>query len=93
MHSVCGVLVPIVTTDSLPHASEVPLIGDSVWMGAWPSPADGIPQHRTKGGGGGLGNFSLNRHDQSMNLTFMDGSGRGVLVDKLKTLYWSTHPK
>ena len=79
------------TTDALPSVSEVPLIGDSMWMDSWPSPSDTIPQDRIKGGGGGIGNFSLNRHNKSINLTFMDGSGRGVLVDKLKTLRWSTH--
>jgi len=36
--------------------------------------------------------FSLNRHNQSINLNFMDGSGRSVAVEKLKTLRWSTHP-
>lgn len=71
--------------------SDTPLIADSMWMDSWPSPKDGIPQDRIKGGGGGLGNFCLNRHNKSINLTFIDGSGRGVLVDKLKSLYWSTH--
>jgi len=80
------------TLDGLPHASETPVIGDSMWMDSWPSPKDGIPSDRVKGGGGGIGNFSLNRHNKSVNLSFVDGSGRSVLVDRLKQLYWSTHP-
>ncbi len=80
------------TLDGVRHANEAPLIGDSMWMDSWPGPTDGIPQDRFKGGGGGIGNFSLNRHNKSINLTFVDGSGRSVVVDKLKTLYWSTHP-
>ena len=78
--------------DSVPKPSETPLIGDAMWMDAWPSPADGIPVDREKGGGGGIANFCLNRHNKSINLSFLDGSGRSVVVDKLKTLYWSTHP-
>jgi prepilin-type N-terminal cleavage/methylation domain-containing protein/prepilin-type processing-associated H-X9-DG protein len=80
------------TIDSVPKPSETPLIGDAMWMDAWPSPSDGIPEDRYKGGGGGLANFCLNRHNKSINLTFLDGSSRSVAVDKLKTLYWSTHP-
>ena len=78
--------------DSVRKPSETPLIGDAMWMDAWPSPTDGIPADRIKGGGGGLANFCINRHNQSINLTFLDGSGKSVPVDKLKTLYWSTHP-
>jgi prepilin-type N-terminal cleavage/methylation domain-containing protein/prepilin-type processing-associated H-X9-DG protein len=78
--------------DSVPKPSDSPLIGDAMWMDAWPSPADGMPADREKGGGGGIANFCLNRHTKSINITFLDGSGRKVLVDKLKTLYWSTHP-
>ena len=78
--------------DSLQHASGTPLIGDAMWMDSWPSPADVIPPDRIKGGGGGVGNFSLNRHTKSINLTFMDGSSRTVQVEKLKTLHRSTHP-
>jgi prepilin-type N-terminal cleavage/methylation domain-containing protein len=80
------------TVDSLRNASNVPLIGDAMWMDAWPSPTDGIPVDRIKGGGGGIGNYSLNRHNKSINLTFMDGSSRGVAVERLKTLSWSTDP-
>lgn len=68
-----------------------PLIGDAMWTDAWPSPLDGMPPDREKGGGGGIGNFCINRHTKSIHLTFMDSSGRKALVDKLKTLYWSTH--
>ena len=78
--------------DGVRNASDVPLIGDAMWMDSWPSPGDGIPPDRIKGGGGGIGNFCINRHNLSINLTFLDGSGRSVLVDKLKTLHWSTHP-
>ena len=78
--------------DSAPKPSETPLIGDAMWMDAWPSPADGMPVDRIKGGGGGIANYCINRHNKSINLTFLDGSGKSVLVDRLKTLYWSTNP-
>lgn len=80
------------TIDGLRNANYVPLIADAMWMDAWPSPSDTLPKDRFKGGGGGLANFAINRHNKSVNLTFMDGSGRTVLVDKLKQLKWSTHP-
>lgn len=80
-------------TESLSFPSDVPLIADSMWMDSWPNPTDAIPKDRIKGGGGGIGNFSINRHIQSINLTFMDGSGRSVKVDRIKNLVWSTHPK
>ena len=82
-----------VSLENVPNGSNVPLIGDSMWMDAWPTPADAIPVDRIKGGGSGVGNFSLNRHNKSINLTFVDGSSRNVLVNKLKTLEWSTDPK
>jgi len=78
--------------DSVPKPSETPLIGDAMWMDAWPSPSDGIPADRIKGGGGGIANFCINRHNTSINLTFLDSSGRSMVVDKLKRLYWSTNP-
>jgi prepilin-type processing-associated H-X9-DG protein len=81
------------TLDGLRNANLVPLIGDAMWMDAWPSPSDTIPQDRIRGGGGGIANFSLNRHSKSINLTFMDGSAKSVVVDKLKSLIWSTDPK
>ena len=80
------------TIDGVPKPSGTPLIGDAMWMDSWPSPTDGIPVDRFKGGGGGIGNFCLNRHNRSVNLTFIDGSSRSVAVDKLRTLYWSTNP-
>ena len=79
------------TIDAIRNASAVPLIGDAFWMTAWPDPADVIPADRIKSGGSQIGVFSLNRHNKSLNLTFIDGSGRSVVVDKLKTLRWSTH--
>ncbi len=80
------------TLDTVARPSQAPLIGDAMWMDSWPSPADGIPVDRYKAGGGGIGNFCLNRHNKSINLTFLDGASKSVLVDKLKTLRWSTHP-
>ncbi|KAB2654496.1 MAG: type II secretion system protein [Verrucomicrobia bacterium] len=82
-----------VTTDAIRNAGNTPMIGDAMWMDAWPTPADPIPTDRVKAGGGGIGVFALNRHNKSINLTFMDGSSRDVLVDRLKTLEWSDDPK
>jgi prepilin-type N-terminal cleavage/methylation domain-containing protein len=74
--------------------SEVPMIGDAVWIDAWPQYSQNIPTDTYKGNpsDGGLGRFGIYRHGDSINLTFMDGSGRFTKVKKLKTLHWSTDP-
>jgi len=81
------------TVDTVARSNDAPLIGDAMWMDSWPMPSDPVAVDRYKGEGSGIGHFSLNRHSKSINLTFLDGSGRSVAVDKLKALRWSTDPK
>ena len=75
--------------DTVRHPTRVPLIGDGTWMDAWPSPSNPIAADRQKGGGGGIGIYSINRHNESINLTFLDGSSRTVKVDSIRQLPWS----
>lgn len=80
--------------DTIRAPTDVPFIGDAVWMDSWPTPSDPIPADRIKGNPAtGIGRFSAERHSQSVNLAFMDGSGRSVAVNKLKSLRWSIDSK
>ncbi len=74
------------------NPNSVPLIGDAMWMDAWPMSSDPVPVDRVKGDPTGLGHFGLNRHSQGINLSFIDGSARYVPVIKIKYLRWSTDP-
>ena len=78
--------------DAITSPSAVPVMGDAIWMDAWCSPTDVIPTDRYHGGGSAIGDFSIYRHNKSVNLAILDGSGRSVAVDNLKTLRWSISP-
>ena len=71
----------------------VPFCGDGMWIDSWVGSSDQLPANTQIGGGGGLGNFGLARHDNGINVAFMDGSGRYIKLNQLKTLRWSTDPK
>ena len=83
----------LANADAIRIPTSVPFIGDASWIDAWPTPADPVPADGLKGNPAtGIGRFAINRHNKSINLTFMDGSGRSVLVTSLKTLVWSNDP-
>jgi prepilin-type N-terminal cleavage/methylation domain-containing protein/prepilin-type processing-associated H-X9-DG protein len=75
--------------------TEIPIIADAVWIDAWPQPTQTLPTNTYKGNpsDGGLGRFAIARHGDGINLAFMDGSGRLVRLNKLKTLRWSMDPR
>jgi prepilin-type N-terminal cleavage/methylation domain-containing protein len=80
--------------DGVRNLTEVPFIGDAVWMDSWPRPTDQVPGDLVKGDPAtGIGRYAAKRHGQGINLTFMDGSGRYVAINKLKTLRWSSDTK
>jgi prepilin-type processing-associated H-X9-DG protein len=74
--------------------SQIPFIGDAVWLDAWPQYSQNLPADTFKGNpaDAGLGRFGINRHNAGINLAFMDGSARYIKLNKLKTLKWSTDP-
>jgi prepilin-type N-terminal cleavage/methylation domain-containing protein/prepilin-type processing-associated H-X9-DG protein len=80
--------------DGIRNPTAVPFIADATWVDAWPDPAEPIPSDGMKGDDHtNLGRFGINRHNRSINLAFMDGSGRTMPVIQLKTLQWSNDPK
>jgi prepilin-type N-terminal cleavage/methylation domain-containing protein len=73
---------------------NIPVIGDGAWIDAWPQFSQNLPADTYHGSpdDAGLSRVGITRHNQGINLTFMDGSGRYVLLKNLKTLRWSTDP-
>jgi len=67
---------------------EIPLIGGNyryaTYAEAWHSP----PEFEVGAEYGGLGSFAVNRHNGSINMTFLDGSARKVGLKQLWTLPW-----
>jgi type II secretory pathway pseudopilin PulG len=81
--------------ESARNLSNVPLVGDGVWIDAWPQANQNLPIETFKGlpDDGGISRFGIRRHSNAgINLTFLDGSGRYCKLSQLKTLGWSTDP-
>jgi prepilin-type N-terminal cleavage/methylation domain-containing protein len=74
--------------------SNVPFMGDAIWMDTWVRVSDTLPADSLNGdfSSAGLGRFAINRHTQAINLAFMDGSARSCKLTRLKTLHWSEEP-
>ena len=77
------------------YAADIPMIGDCVWFGSHPldgasevPPEEDYFGREDAGFGYLMGRFCLNRHNRSMNMTFMDGSTRKVILNDLWSLKW-----
>ena len=79
---------------SVPQSSNVPVVGDSIWVGSWPDSNDLIfPQYRTgwsdHAPGYFMGRFFIDRHPRrAINVAFVDGSVRRVGLAELWLLKW-----
>jgi prepilin-type N-terminal cleavage/methylation domain-containing protein len=80
-------------------SGRVPLLGDSVWVGAWPYSADKMPSDLTgvQGYGGSgyphgegyfMGRFCIDRHKMAVNLGFVDSRVERVALQELWTHKW-----
>ena len=79
--------------DTLPNSSNVPFLGDAIWMDSWVQFSDSLPVDTKNGSiSSGLGRFGVNRHSLAINVAFMDGSARSVKLARLKSLRWSNEP-
>ena len=72
---------------------DVPLFGDSNWVGSWPDSTDRMPPNLELGDtphqkGFFMGRFCIARHDKAINLAFIDGSARRVDLPGLWRLRW-----
>lgn len=82
------------------YASDIPMIADCVWFGANPMSLKDSKGNRAKvpptedfwetspAFGWDMAEFCLNRHSRSINMTFMDGSTRKVVLTDLWNLKW-----
>jgi len=74
--------------------SDVPLLGDSVWVGSWPDRDDTVPNDLIQGTGmahsNGLfmGRFCIDRHKKAVNIGFVDTRAERVYLEDLWTLKW-----
>jgi len=80
--------------------SRVPFVGDSNWVGQLSYATDQTPQEYGDPGifsldtglrnlaGSSMGRHCMNRHGDTVNMSFVDGSVRGVSLEELWTLKW-----
>ncbi|HUU20403.1 MAG TPA: type II secretion system protein [Sedimentisphaerales bacterium] len=80
--------------------SNVPLLGDSMWVGSWPFSNDLVPDDLTgeigypgypHGEGYFMGRFCIDRHKKAINIGFVDSSVERVYLEELWTLKWHQH--
>ncbi len=72
------------------HPSDTPLMADSMWRGGAPQDKD-LPaayNGQFNGVSKDMQHYAMKRHGKGINLTFFDGSARGVKVPKLWEIYW-----
>jgi prepilin-type N-terminal cleavage/methylation domain-containing protein len=78
---------------------DVPLLGDSVWVGSWPFEDDEVPADVTgesgypgrgypHGKGYFMGRFCLDRHKKGTNIGFVDTRVERVRLEDLWMLRW-----
>jgi prepilin-type N-terminal cleavage/methylation domain-containing protein/prepilin-type processing-associated H-X9-DG protein len=83
------------TTQNIPNASTVPVLGDSTWHDAWPRHTD-TPvisplafAYGDQGTTNEMNHFCIDRHNGWTNLMFADWSVRHVGLKELWTLKWN----
>ena len=78
---------------SVRQSSEVPMVGDSIWVGSWPD-NDDVVLNDTRNGWGYhqngyfMGRFCIDRHRHAINMAFVDGHVSRVELQDLWTLRW-----
>jgi prepilin-type N-terminal cleavage/methylation domain-containing protein/prepilin-type processing-associated H-X9-DG protein len=77
--------------------ANVPLLGDSVWVGSWPFAADAVPDDLSgeqgypgypHGEGYFMGRFCVDRHKKATNIGYVDSHVERVRLHELWTLKW-----
>jgi len=77
--------------------NDVPVFGDSNWVGAWPEDQDMTPAAgggtletglRAHAHGYMMGRFCIDRHDMAINVSFVDGHVDKIRLGELWTLMW-----
>ena len=77
--------------------SDVPLLGDSVWVGSWPFENDTVPDDLSgelgypgypHAEGYFMGRFCVDRHKKATNIGFVDSRVERVRLEELWILKW-----
>lgn len=73
--------------------ADTPVFGDSQWVGSWPDDIDTWPGNtfnppNTHLRGFFMNRFCIDRHDDAINVGFLDGSARPVGLRELWQLRW-----
>jgi hypothetical protein len=81
------------STASVNKAADVPVFGDSPWVGAWPDDTDFFPPDLTVGWsnhqhGYFMGRFCIDRHEYAIDVGFDDGHAANVSIPGLWGLQW-----
>lgn len=79
--------------DGVVRTSETPLFGDSMWRSGYPLESDPVAPSMyepfTSGNSGlGMPRWTSLRHRSQCSLVFADGSGKGVPIENLYSIYW-----
>ncbi len=79
--------------DELVATSETPLFGDSAWADTgWPLETNPLPPNYispyNSTGAGYLERMCVDRHNEAINVTFLDGSARRIRILDLWSLKW-----
>jgi len=78
---------------SVRQSSDVPMVGDSIWVGSWPDNND-VVLSDTKNGWGYhqdgyfMGRFCIDRHRHAINMAFVDGHVSRVELQDLWKARW-----
>jgi prepilin-type N-terminal cleavage/methylation domain-containing protein len=73
------------------NADNVPLMGDCMFISAWPQQTDALPPYEdfySGNSGYNLARFCMRRHDEGINLIFLDQSVRNSGLLDLWRLKW-----
>lgn len=73
---------------------NVPMVGDSVWVGSWPDRDDIVPDDLIRAfgmqhaNGRFMARFCIDRHNKAINIGFTDTHVERVQLEELWTLKW-----
>jgi prepilin-type processing-associated H-X9-DG protein len=79
-------------------STEIPVFADCSFVNSWPRETDAVPTNLmspvtdanlTSGSNVGMPRFCIDRHKKAINVVFLDGSARRVLLGELWSLQWS----
>ena len=74
------------------YPSLTPMFADAIWVDAWPKDTDTCPSNfnldGNKNNGGKMSMFIINRHDDRINVSFVDGHLGDIKLEKLWSLKW-----